>query len=254
MVTVELVQFRFSHFNEKARWALDWKGVPHRRRTLLPGPHAGAVKKLAPETTVPVVLFDGEAVQGSAAILDELERRYPEPPLYPADAAERSRALEIQRWLDTDIGPAVRQALFAGLLDDGGYVTRMFAGGHPWPMRLAYRAMFPVAKGMIRKEYRLDDPAACAAAREKTREGLDFVAKQAGRDGYLVGDRFSVADLTAAALLAPTCNPPDCAMTRPEPWPAGVERWLREWEDHPGTAWVLRTYREHRPKGEGSAF
>jgi hypothetical protein len=26
-----LVQFRFSHFNEKARWALDYKGVPHRR-------------------------------------------------------------------------------------------------------------------------------------------------------------------------------------------------------------------------------
>jgi glutathione S-transferase len=61
-----------------------------------------------------------------------------------------------------------------------------------------------------------------------------------------VGERFSVADLAAAALLAPTCNPPDCAMTRPEPKPASVEHWLARWADHPGTAWVLRTYREER--------
>jgi hypothetical protein len=29
MSPVELFQFRFSHYNEKARWALDWKSVSH---------------------------------------------------------------------------------------------------------------------------------------------------------------------------------------------------------------------------------
>ncbi|MDJ0848249.1 MAG: glutathione S-transferase [Myxococcota bacterium] len=247
------MQFRFSHYSEKARWALDWKGVAHRRRNLLPGPHAVTVRKMAPETTVPLVVFDGEAVQGSARIIEELERRHPDPALYPEDPAQRDRALEIQRWFDAEIGPPVRQALFAHLLDEGAYVCRMFAGAHPLPMRLVYRAMFPVAQRMIRKEYRLGDPSVLEAARDKVREGLDFVAKEAGPDGHLVGDRFSVADLGAAALLAPTCNPPDCAMTRPEPWPASVQRWLDDWARHPGTAWVLRTYREHRPKGDGAA-
>ena len=35
-----LWQFTASHYNEKARWALDWKGVAHVRQSLLPGPHA----------------------------------------------------------------------------------------------------------------------------------------------------------------------------------------------------------------------
>ncbi|MCA9686256.1 MAG: glutathione S-transferase N-terminal domain-containing protein, partial [Myxococcales bacterium] len=45
-MSLELVQFAFSHYNEKARWALDYKGLAHRRRSLLPGPHVPVVKLL----------------------------------------------------------------------------------------------------------------------------------------------------------------------------------------------------------------
>ena len=138
------------------------------------------------------------------------------------------------------------QALFSRLIGEGGYVCRMFGEGHALPVRLVYRAMFPVAKLKIGKAYRLDDPQAVEQAFERTRAGLDFVAKEAGPDGHLVGNRFSVADLAAAALLAPCTNPPGCAMTRPEPQPRAVLEWQAEWEGHPGVEWVLRMYREHR--------
>jgi glutathione S-transferase len=36
MAVPVLWQFAFSHFNEKVRWALDWKGIPHVRRSLPP--------------------------------------------------------------------------------------------------------------------------------------------------------------------------------------------------------------------------
>ena len=45
-----LLQFRSSHYNEKARWVLDYKGIPHVRRTLLPGFHARSVRKLTGRT------------------------------------------------------------------------------------------------------------------------------------------------------------------------------------------------------------
>ena len=35
-----LWQLQISHYVEKVRWALDYKRVPHVRRTLLPGLHA----------------------------------------------------------------------------------------------------------------------------------------------------------------------------------------------------------------------
>jgi hypothetical protein len=34
MTTPALWHFPISHFNEKVRWELDWKGVPHVRRAL----------------------------------------------------------------------------------------------------------------------------------------------------------------------------------------------------------------------------
>ncbi|MDP6814619.1 MAG: hypothetical protein QF582_15500, partial [Alphaproteobacteria bacterium] len=65
--------------------------------------------------------------------------------------------------------------------------------------------------------------------------------------GYLVGDRFSVADLAAAALLAPSANPPNSPMSRPEPMPAGATAWVERWADHPGVAWVRQRYLDDRP-------
>ncbi|MEN8185402.1 MAG: glutathione S-transferase N-terminal domain-containing protein, partial [Myxococcota bacterium] len=92
---LELLQFPYSHFNEKARWGLDHKGLAHRRTSVLPGPHAPRIQRLTGQSQVPVARFGGAWVNGSARILDELERRQPEPPLYPSDPAERSRELEI---------------------------------------------------------------------------------------------------------------------------------------------------------------
>jgi glutathione S-transferase len=36
---ITLYQFQFSHFCEKARWALDYKDLPYTCKNLLPGLH-----------------------------------------------------------------------------------------------------------------------------------------------------------------------------------------------------------------------
>jgi glutathione S-transferase len=35
---ITLYQFQFSHYCEKARWALDYKGLAYAPKNLLPGP------------------------------------------------------------------------------------------------------------------------------------------------------------------------------------------------------------------------
>ena len=47
MPAPELFQFKVSHFNEKARWALDYKGIAHVRHSLLPGPQKAKMRKLS---------------------------------------------------------------------------------------------------------------------------------------------------------------------------------------------------------------
>src|SRR5438874_1388206 len=55
-----LWQFRNSHFNEKVRWALDWKRVPHLRRSLVPGLHIGRALWMTGKKQVPVLSVDGQ--------------------------------------------------------------------------------------------------------------------------------------------------------------------------------------------------
>jgi glutathione S-transferase len=244
---VELIQFPLSHYNEKARWALDWKRVPHRRRNLLPGPHAPVVKRLTGLTQVPVARFDEAVIAGSARILDELERRFPEPSLYPKDPALRRRALEIQAWFDEEVGPQVRRAFFSIGVREPAHLCRMFAAGHPAPVRALYRLGFPVTRLVMIRSMGIGDAAAVEAAFAGTRAALDFVAGEAGPDGHLVGDAFSVADLAAAALLAPAVCLPGTPMAQPEPRPASVRAWHERWAHHPGVAWVRDRYARFRP-------
>lgn len=245
MATPELFHFQFSHYNEKARWALDYKGVAHVRRSVLPGPHGVQITRLSGQPQVPVLRIGGELVKGSSAIIDSLERSHPEPPLVPADAAERERAFEIREQFDDEVGPAVRMALFFDTLPEPDYLARMFSTGKGTLTRAVYRGMMPLV-GLVMKRSMKIDAEGAARARERTREALDFVAKHAGPEGYLVGRRFSVADLTAASLLMLTTYPPEIQPPLPESPSKTFRAWVARWADHPGTAWVREMFKRHR--------
>ncbi len=244
---IELVQFLASHFNEKARWALDWKGLPHTRRSLLPGPHIPVVRRLSGQTATPVLLIDERVVAGSADILAALEELRPEPPLFPSDPEARAEVEALQAHFDEEVGPQVRTALFSVLLDEPGYLCAIFDRERPGWQRALYRAVFPLVSGLVRKGNGVTGPEAVEAAFAATERALDLVARRSGGTGYLVGDGFTAADLAAAALLAPTLSLDHPDMARPEPLPERVRAWLARWEKHPASAWVRETYRRHRP-------
>lgn len=245
-----LHQFRFSHYNEKARWALDHKRIAHRRRSYLPGMHVLPIRRLTGQQQVPV-LVDGERViPGSAAIIDYLETAHPEPTLLPADPAERERVLEIQRYFDVEIGGPLRAAAFQEWLTDGRYMARLFTG-HAGPLaRGAYAASFPLVRMAMRGTMHLG-PDAAADGLRRAEEAFAFVAERPGPSGYLVGDRFTLADLTAAAILAPALMPPEFPYTPPQPIAPAVQGFLDRWRDHPGAAWVREMYRRHRGSSAG---
>lgn len=242
-----LHQFLYSHFNEKARWALAYKRVPHRRQSYLPGPHIPKLRRLSGQTQTPVLTLDDEVVAGSAAIIDRLERDHPEPALYPSDPALRAEALALQTRFDTTVGPATRTALFSVLVDEGGYLTRMFARDASTPARLAYRATFPLARRLIARANGVTDPDNVTRAFEITRQTLDEVADRTTATGYLCGSAFSVADLTAAALLAPLAVLDHPDMARPQPVPKAMADFYARWQDHPALYWIRDQYARHRP-------
>ncbi|PPE72053.1 hypothetical protein C3942_20370 [Solimonas fluminis] len=241
----ELWQFRFSMYPEKARWALDYKGVPHVRHSLLPGPHAAQLLPRFGQKAMPILRHNGSVLKTSAAVVDYIEQAFPNPPLYPSDKSECAQALEIQQRFDAEVGPPLHRAVFFEWLTDTEYSARRFAFGQPeWSQRLYVRA-FPAIRAIMRADMGISE-AGAKQGLTVTAEALDFVARQSGKTGYLVGSRFSIADLTAAAVLQATCLPPEFPVPTPEPRPPGWQHWLNRWKNHPGCDYVLRIYREHR--------
>ena len=243
---LELLQFRHSPYNEKARWALDFKQLPHRRRSLLPGPHMGVVKRLTGRTETPVLVHDGGALDGSARILEWLDAEYPTPALLPAVAAQRVEALRIQRWFDDDLTPRMRRAVLDALLQQPAMFARVFADGAPALKRWAYACIVPLAAPLVRKGNGITGPGAVEDGHRAAAEAFDFVAARAAATGYLCSDSFSIADLTAAATLAVFVKPANSPMASPQPVGASFQALIDRYAKHPGADWVRRIYARHR--------
>jgi len=114
MDTPLLWHIPLSHYSEKVRWALDYKGIAHRRRVLGPD-YLIQVWLTTGQGKLPVLWLGGQSIADSTRIIAALERHYPEPPLYPRDPARRQRALMLEDDLDETLGPALRAAIVTPL-------------------------------------------------------------------------------------------------------------------------------------------
>jgi glutathione S-transferase len=240
-----LWQFRQSHYNEKARWALDWKGVRHIRRSLLPGLHVARALWMTRQKSVPVLVLDGRAIADSTRIIAAVEALRPDPPLYPAPPAERRRALELEEFFDEELGPHLRRSLFHDILPHTDYASALVTTGFPPLVRTAYRAAFPAFRVAFRMDMRISDEGA-ALGRAKVITALDRIEAEVQPSGYLVGEQFSVADLTAAALLSPLISPPEYPYPLPGPWPEPLASFRASLAGHRAYAWASEMYRRHR--------
>ena len=246
MTTPILWHLQVSHYNEKARWALDYKQVPHVRRAIFPGLQEFRARRLGAGKTSPILQLEDGAVGDSTRIIEEIERRWPDPPLYPADPEERRRALELEDFFDEHLGPQIRRVLFAMQMSEPGkFVT--FLNGPDHPRIGLLKALSPVLSPVVRKQFEIN-PQKVEESKQDVRAALDRVEAEAGPSGYLVGDSFSVADLTAAALLMPVVQPPEFPYPKLplDQWPAAAHEWRDSLKDRPGFQWVLDMYARHR--------
>jgi glutathione S-transferase len=78
---------------------------------------------------------------------------------------------------------------------------------------------------------------------------FDDIAKRASEGRrYLLGDRFTAADLTFAALAAPMLSPPRYGppLPPPEAMPQRLAREVERLRAHPAGAFANRLYNEER--------
>lgn len=244
---MQLYQFALSHYSEKVRWALDLKGIRCEPVFLLPGMHRKTIRGLTGQkpATVPVLVDSGQVIQGSAAILDHLDAAYPDKPLLPGEAGAKAAALAWEKRLDDQAGPAVRTFAYHHLLQRPKIVAPLLAAKTPFWNRYLIRLGFSRIEEVMRDRMRINERTAAEA--QLIVEGLlDEIGAVYREGGFLAGNTFSRADLTAGALFAPLFMPEQY----PVPWPRlqrlppAMKRWRETNEQR--LAPVAECYRAYR--------
>lgn len=247
--TPTLWHISVSHYSEKVRWALDHKRVPHTRRAVaVPGLHIPAAMWMTRGAgyTYPVLEIDGRRIGDSTEIIAALEERYPDRPLYPADPEQRRRALELEDFFDEELGPHIRLLAFHELAKDPERFEAVIARTTPGPVARLGSGAVTYARTYTGLRFGVRDEAAAELARDKVVVALDRLEAELGSNEFLVGDSFSVADLTAAALFFPLVLPAEGPVPADEPAPAGIESFRAPLAERPGYRWIEETFRRHR--------
>jgi glutathione S-transferase len=212
----------------------------------MPGPHARKLKKIVSGTSVPVLL-DGEvAIQGSSQIIDYLDRTIQSDPLTPEDESERKKCMDLEAEFDQVFGVNLRRALYYHLLPHADFIRHCFMRRSPWFERWIFAAAFPILRGKVVSAYGVNrgEVDKGLAEMEVALDHWDAIL-QPGH--FLVGDRFTRADMGLASMLYFAGLPAEFE----SPWPVDppnteVRDLLESLRNRPTIQWVEDIYRQHR--------
>lgn len=172
-MTLELIGAALSPFVRKARVALAEKDLAYDLDPMVPFGVSDAYRRMHPLGKIPTLRDEGgRVVPDSSAILVYLEGIRPEPALFPSDPYARARAVWMEEFAD------------GGLVN----VTAAF---------FQERFLNPVFFKKDPDEGRLEK------VRSETLPPLfDYLERELGEDGWLVGDAFGVADIGVGSQFA----------------------------------------------------
>jgi glutathione S-transferase len=190
-----------SHPSYAAALMLEHKGIPFKRTDLMPVVSKGVLRAVGfPGITVPALKIEGDKIQGSRQIARELERLRPEPPLLPADPAQRAKVEEAERFGDEELQQPIRQLLWWGFKQDRSPLKSYSEGAKLGvPIDLAVKTGGPLVALSARFNEASDENAQAAAA--KLPALLDRVDAWIA-DGTLNGDQLNAADFQIAPSIA----------------------------------------------------
>ena len=245
-MATRLITIPFSHYCEKARWALDRCDLPYSEDGHLPLFHWLPARRAKGGRTVPVLVDDKTVIPDSTGIVAWADDRK-EGALLPQNPADRADALTLEDDFDTHLGPATRRWAYFHLMprkDLDHYITRDV----PTWERLALKLTRPLAVAMIKRGLNIDADGA-ERSRIKIEDTFGRIAQHLA-DGrrFLIGDKFSVADLTFAALAAPVLLP-DHHPTKFPPLTDLADEARTQmvtWRETPAGQFAMRMYKDHR--------
>lgn len=267
-----LITIPVSHYCEKTRWALKRLQIPFVEERHMPPFHRFATRSLQDSSTtstppksispfnrfvfqivggqsVPVLVTQTAIFRSSDDILryadsiasDDLK-------LYPSNPQQRRAINELVELFDAVLAPAVRLWAYSYIMNQPNLVKSLWCEGVPWIEQLLFPIMFSWMRTNVTQMYGIDDTS-IDRSYQTISEVFDRVnGLLADGRTYLVGDRFSAADLGFATLAAALVSPLNYGVKLPEfnQLPTQMAKDIQAFQVSLAGKFVLRLY-EDRP-------
>ncbi|WP_167760170.1 glutathione S-transferase family protein [Paraburkholderia pallida] len=249
-----LITMPHSHYSEKARWALDRLSVPYQEQ-----PHAPLLHRLATTrnggSSVPLLLHGGAHFTDSTDILVHMDAVCGGDLLYPRDAGLRREVEALETQFDEELGPHARRWAYAQLLSERSLLRQVMTRGVPQLEAALLPVIMPGVIRLIRAALKIT-PQSAARSLERVR-GIFKEVDARLDDGrqFLVGERFTAADLTFAALAAPVLFPTGYRAAYPalNDVPAAMRTEVLRLRDTAAGRFALRLYVQERDRSHAVA-
>lgn len=205
--TNRLITIAVSHYCEKVRWVLDWLNIPYIEESHVPLFHRFATGKHG-GTSVPVLVTETSAFTDSTDSLHYLNIIAPEGRhLYPTDPELRREVEQLEELFDRKLGVNILRWGYFYRLNDAQMMRQMWSKGTPGFEQVGLAIAFPLMRRIVRQAYNVTASSAASSLAE-IKQVFEIVNQRlADNRLYLVGEKFSAADLTFAALAAPALRP-----------------------------------------------
>jgi glutathione S-transferase len=242
-----LITIPLSHYCEKARWALDRVALPYREE-----PHAPLLHRLATKRhergTVPVLVHGKNRFSDSTDILKHLDTVCGGDLLFPRDAKVRREVEALEERFDKELGPHTRRWAYGQALPQKKSIRSLWARGVPSIEASVIHVIAPVVRRLVRMAYKIT-PENAQRSLERVHGEFRHVEEllSDGRQ-FLVGDRFTAADLTFASLAAPVLFPPECRAVQPalDDVPSAMREEILRFRETDAGRFALRMFSQER--------
>ncbi|UIE39794.1 glutathione S-transferase family protein [Leptodesmis sichuanensis] len=196
---LELYQFEMSHYSEKVRLILDYKGLEYRKIEVTPGIGQLELVRMSGQRQVPVLKDGSVVIADSTAIAEYLDKQYPDKPIIPSDPKLRGLCLILEQWADESIGLNARKCLVGAMGQDQSFRTAVLPAGTPDIFKTFvgsvpgdFFSFLGIGVGM--------GPDAIKAAQAAMKHDLASLCFILMEQPYLITDQPTLADFAVAGL------------------------------------------------------
>lgn len=212
--STRLITIPVSHYCEKARWALARSQIPYIEERHMPPFHRLVTQRVGGKSA-PVLITETAVFTDSTDIVRYVDQiAADELKLYPTNPEHLKQVEELEELFNYQLAPSVRQWAYFYAFTQARLIQYVWCQGVPWIERIFFPILFPWLRSVVFQMYEINSDA--SQARERIYKIFTDVGNLlADGQTYLVGDRFSAADLTFITLAAPTVMPSEYGVKFP---------------------------------------